>query len=96
MTEKKTVLSEDQLEELLQKHPEWWLKEGMLVREWTFADFTAAMEFVKKVAALAETANHHPNIDIRYNRVCLGLVSHDVGGITSRDASLIQELDTIF
>jgi 4a-hydroxytetrahydrobiopterin dehydratase len=55
----------------------------------------AAMAFVNQVALLAETAAHHPDIDIRYNRVRLALVTHDAGGITANDTSLADQLDQI-
>ena len=55
------------------KHlPEWKVEDGRLLREWKFADFVAAMAFVQRVADAAERAQHHPDIDIRYNRVLLG------------------------
>jgi len=73
--------------------PSWKLEDGKLIRDFTFSDFVAAMLFVNQVAALAETANHHPDIDIRYNQVRLGLVSHDSGGITKRDVSLAGRID---
>ena len=50
------------------------------------------MTFVNRVAALAEAAGHHPDIDIRYNQVRLALVSHDAGGITERDANMANRL----
>jgi 4a-hydroxytetrahydrobiopterin dehydratase len=77
-----------QIEELLKANPEWKLQQGKLVREWTFKDFVEAMAFVNRIAAIAESAGHHPDIDVRYNRVVLGLASHDAGGITSRDAAM--------
>jgi 4a-hydroxytetrahydrobiopterin dehydratase len=54
------------------------------------------MAFVNRVATLAEEAGHHPDIDIRYNRVKLALVSHDAGGITARDASMARRLRADF
>ena len=54
------------------------------------------MVFVNRVAALAESAGHHPDIDIRYNRVLLGLVSHDAGGITKRDTAMAGRIDSEF
>jgi 4a-hydroxytetrahydrobiopterin dehydratase len=51
------------------------------------------MKFVNRVAELAEAAGHHPDIDIRYNRVRLALVTHDAGGITQNDISLAQNID---
>ena len=90
----KKVLTPAEIEEILQNHPHWKLHEGKLVREWAFKDFVHAMAFVNRVAELAEVAGHHPDIDIRYNRVLLGLVSHDAGGITPRDAAMVRSLDS--
>ncbi|HEY4380298.1 MAG TPA: 4a-hydroxytetrahydrobiopterin dehydratase [Acidobacteriaceae bacterium] len=92
MASGKQTLSDDQLEALLLELPEWAVEDGTLVRFWTFADFVQAMAFVNRVAALAEQAGHHPDIDIRYNRVKLGLVSHDAGGISARDAKMARQL----
>ena len=96
MTSSKTPLSEDELSVLLVERPEWSLRDGKLVRQWTFKDFVAAIDFVKSVAVLAELAQHHPDIDIRYNRVELALVSHDAGGITARDARMARQLSAEF
>jgi 4a-hydroxytetrahydrobiopterin dehydratase len=76
----KQALTAPQIEDVLKANPGWNLKDGKLVREWTFKDFLEAMKFVNQVAVLAEAANHHPDIDIRYNHVLLGLVSHDASG----------------
>ena len=88
----KPALSSAEIDALLKTNPEWKLQQGKLVREWVFKDFVEAMVFVNRVATLAESAGHHPDIDIRYNRVQLGLVSHDAGGITSRDASMAARI----
>jgi 4a-hydroxytetrahydrobiopterin dehydratase len=88
----KTTLSQEKLQELLKSEPNWKLSGGALVREWTFPDFVAAMAFVNQIATLAESAGHHPDIDIRYNRVQLSLVSHDAGGITERDADMAKRI----
>jgi 4a-hydroxytetrahydrobiopterin dehydratase len=92
----KQALSPAQIEEVLQTNHGWTMREGKLTREWTFKDFVQAMEFVNQVAALAEAAGHHPDIDIRYNRVSLGLVSHDAGGITQRDAAMARQINQKF
>jgi len=91
-----TALSEVELHALLLASPEWAFADGKLVREWKFKDFVAAIAFVNRVAALAEQAQHHPDIDIRYNRVQLALVSHDAGGITARDARMARQLTAEF
>jgi 4a-hydroxytetrahydrobiopterin dehydratase len=90
------ALSTAEINEVLQSHPDWKLQNGKLVREWIFKDFVEAMAFVNHVATLAESAGHHPDIDIRYNQVLLGLISHDAGGITKRDAAMAGRLDTEF
>jgi len=89
-------LDAKEIEQALQEAPGWALVDGKLEREWGFPDFVEAMTFVNRVAGIAETANHHPDIDIRYNRVKLGLVSHDAGGITTRDASMAARLSREF
>jgi 4a-hydroxytetrahydrobiopterin dehydratase len=78
--------------EFLQLEPQWTLQNGELVREWTFTDFVAAMGFVTRVAELAEARGHHPDIDIRYNLVRLGLVTHDASGVTERDLQMAREV----
>ncbi|GGG71489.1 4a-hydroxytetrahydrobiopterin dehydratase [Edaphobacter dinghuensis] len=88
----KKALTSTEIEDVLRAHPEWNLKDGKLVREWTFRDFPEAVAFVNRIAAIAEEANHHPDIDIRYNRVLLSLISHDAGGITERDATMAARI----
>jgi 4a-hydroxytetrahydrobiopterin dehydratase len=89
-------LSVADIEEALKTHRAWKLQGGKLVREWKFKDFVEAMEFVNRVATLAESAEHHPDIDIRYNQVLLGLISHDAGGVTNRDISMAARIDKEF
>jgi 4a-hydroxytetrahydrobiopterin dehydratase len=71
-----------------------WSRRGeVLTRTYTFRNFTQAMDFVNRVAGLAEEANHHPDIDIRYSKVTLTLSTHDAGGITSNDLALARAID---
>jgi 4a-hydroxytetrahydrobiopterin dehydratase len=84
--------------EILEKLPAldgWKLEAGSLVHDYTFADFAAAFAFVVRLALLAEKANHHPDIDIRYNKLHVALVSHDSGGVTARDVSMAAEIDNL-
>lgn len=70
-----------------------WERDGDAIRRtWRFADFKAAMIFVNGVAALAEKANHHPDVTIHYNEVTLRLWSHDAGGLTERDVALARTI----
>ena len=89
-------LEEDNVQGQMEGHLNWKLDQGALVREWTFRNFIEAMGFVDGVAKLAESAEHHPDIDIRYNLVRLGLVTHDAGGITQRDVDMAIKLDEKF
>lgn len=86
-------LADEALHIALASLPAWQLDEGRLIRDFTFPGFPEAMLFVNQVAAIAEAANHHPDIDIRYNQVRLALISHDTGGLTNRDIKFAIRLD---
>lgn len=75
--------------------PAWQVEGNQLLRSFQFPDFVAALRFVNRVADLAEEAGHHPDIDIRYNRVRLGLTTHDAGGLTAKDFSLADRIDKL-
>lgn len=92
----KKTLSATEIDAFLKQHSDWKHQNGKLVREWTFQNFVEAIAFVNKVAPLAEAAGHHPDIDIRYNRVLLALVSHDAGGITEYDTSMAAQISEEF
>jgi 4a-hydroxytetrahydrobiopterin dehydratase len=87
------VLDQVQIQTSLASLPDWKLERDELVRTIVFNDFLQAMKFVNQVADLADNAGHHPDIDIRYNKVRLALVTHDAGGITQSDISLAQDID---
>jgi len=73
----------------------WIEKDGALERTVELASFPAAIEFVNRVAALAEEANHHPDIAVSYKKVTLRWTSHDAGGITERDHELAERTDAL-
>ena len=87
------ALSEEQAASRLKSLPEWKIIAGELVRTYQFKDFRASLRFVNQVAELAEAAGHHPDIDIRYNKVRLALVTHDAGGLTNKDFDLAALAD---
>jgi 4a-hydroxytetrahydrobiopterin dehydratase len=69
--------------------PEGWREEDdALVREFELDSFPAAIEFVRRLAELAERENHHPDIDIRYRRVLVRWSTHSAGGVTERDRDM--------
>jgi 4a-hydroxytetrahydrobiopterin dehydratase len=89
-------LDDTAVEEGLQRLPGWERRGNEIVKTFTREDFAHAMVFVNEVAGAAEAARHHPDIDIRWNKVTLALSSHAEGGLTDSDfqlAARIQEFD---
>jgi 4a-hydroxytetrahydrobiopterin dehydratase len=89
------ALSATEIASHLKQVPTWKVENGELVRTFQFKDFRGSMRFVNQVADRAEAAEHHPDIDIRYNKVRLGLVSHDAGGLTAKDFELAAQADKL-
>jgi 4a-hydroxytetrahydrobiopterin dehydratase len=75
--------------------PDWKKKGVTITRTYQFKDFPAAIKFVNAAAKLAERAWHHPDIDIRWNRVTLTLTTHDAGGLTEKDFDLARRFDQL-
>jgi 4a-hydroxytetrahydrobiopterin dehydratase len=67
----------------------------VIARTFGFKDFPAAMEFTNAVATLAEQAQHHPEIDVRWNQVTLAFTTHDAGGLTEKDFELARQCDAL-
>jgi 4a-hydroxytetrahydrobiopterin dehydratase len=84
-----------QIKSALAEIPDWKKEDALISRTFQFKDFPAAMKFVNAVAALAEQAWHHPDIDIRWNKVTLALTTHDAGGLTQKDFDLARQFDQL-
>ncbi len=87
-------LSEEIREQFLADHPEWGLDGETITRTFVFDDFVEAMGFVTKVAIAAEVADHHPDIDIRWNKVTLALSTHSEKALTTNDTELAAKADS--
>jgi len=88
------LLNEDEIQRSIAKFG-GWMRQGTVIRkEFEFSDFIHAMEFVNSVSTIAERANHHPDIDIRWNKVTLALSTHSAGGITEKDISLARDIES--
>lgn len=85
--------TEDQVKAALDIVPDWNEVNGEIQRTYQFNDFVQAMRFVDRVAAEAESREHHPDILIRYNKVTLSVSTHDAGGITEKDFDLAKAID---
>jgi 4a-hydroxytetrahydrobiopterin dehydratase len=88
-------LTASQIKTSLSSVPDWKKKGAAITRTYQFKDFPAAIKFVNAVAKPAEKAWHHPDIDIRWNKVTLTLSTHDAGGLTEKDFSLAKKFDRL-
>jgi 4a-hydroxytetrahydrobiopterin dehydratase len=84
-----------QIKSALDKIPDWKKKAAAISRKFEFKDFPAAMKFVNAVAKIAEKEWHHPDIDIRWNKVTLELTTHSAGGLTEKDFALAKKFDRL-
>lgn len=77
------------------RHLRWERHGDELLKVVRLNDFAASLEYVNEVGALAEAADHHPDIDIRWNTVTLRLSTHSAGGLTSNDLELATKIDQL-
>jgi 4a-hydroxytetrahydrobiopterin dehydratase len=90
------VLGADEVDAALAEQGLRWTREGdELVTSVKLHDFKAALAFVNAVGEAAEAANHHPDIDIRWNTVRLALSTHSAGGLTLLDLALARAIDQL-
>tara|TARA_B100000927_G_scaffold287319_1_gene280030 strand:- start:722 stop:1003 length:282 start_codon:yes stop_codon:yes gene_type:complete len=73
----------------------WKLVDNKIQREFLFKDFLSAFNFIKELAHLAESLNHHPDIFNSYNKVIISLTTHDLGGVSKKDFKLAMEIDNL-
>jgi putative nucleotidyltransferase with HDIG domain len=92
---KSAALDADVLKASVAKLPGWRVEQGTLTRTFTFPNFVEALAFVQSLGVEAEQKQHHPDLDIRYSKVKVGLVTHDAGGITLKDIALAQTADSL-
>jgi 4a-hydroxytetrahydrobiopterin dehydratase len=92
---KAPLLDPADVENRLAALPGWSHDGEMIVKSFTFLDFTEALAFVNRIAPKAEEMNHHPDVEIHWNEVTLSLWTHASGGLTHKDfdlASAIEEM----
>ena len=89
-----TVLTDAQVHDALSSLPGWESVDGVLRCSVTFATFLDGIAAVDRVAAVAEAADHHPDIDIRWRTVIFTLVTHSAGGITDKDLAMARNIST--
>lgn len=89
------VLSDDEVDTAAATLDGWARADGALRRSITFGSFLDGIDAVRDVAELAERADHHPDIDIRWRTVTFALVTHSQGGITDQDVELARQIDQL-
>ena len=89
-------LSADQVAEKLKALPGWEYKNNAISKMFKFKEFTHGIEFVQKIAEIAEAADHHPDIAINYTRVTFSCSTHTDGGVTDKDIKLAQNIEMAF
>ncbi|MBE9207730.1 4a-hydroxytetrahydrobiopterin dehydratase [Nostoc sp. LEGE 06077] len=89
------LLTEAEIQECANSLSGWTIEGNKLQTIRKFKDFVAAIEFVNKLLAPAESAGHHPDIEISYNKVKVTLTTHDAGGLTQKDLELASIISQI-
>jgi 4a-hydroxytetrahydrobiopterin dehydratase len=89
------LLSDADVDQALAGLPGWERSGDEIVKTYELPSFPAAIAFVTRVGFLAEKANHHPDLDVRWRKVKVALSTHDQGGITEKDAALADEIESV-
>ena len=89
------LIDATEINNFMKKVPEWETDKKRIERTFEFDDFTAAIDFVNLVAEIAEEQEHHPDLDIRYNRVKGSIHTHSKSGLTELDFQLAERIDTL-
>ena len=86
-------LPDESIDQRLEALPGWTREGDEIVKTYELPSFPDAIAFVTRIADLAEKADHHPDLDIRYRKVRVALSTHDQGGITDKDFALAAEIE---
>ena len=89
------LLDAAEIKTYLKKVPEWESDKKKIERTFEFEDFAGSIEFVNLVAEIAEDQEHHPDIDVRDNKVVLSIYTHSKNGLTELDFQLAERIDTL-
>lgn len=89
-------LSDIEIQRALGALPGWSRRGDALTRTYQFAAFPDGIEFLRRVADVAESQAHHPDVDVRYTKLTFSLSTHDAGGITEKDFVLARSVDALY
>lgn len=88
-------LTNQEIQNKMKEIPNWQLDDNAIVRNWSFNDFSEAIDFINQIARLADDHDHHPELFNVYNKVSLKFSTHDAGGLTNRDFKIAQDIDKL-
>lgn len=89
------LLAQSDIKGMMKRVPEWETDKKSIERTFEFDDFTQSIDFVNAVAEIAEEEDHHPDIDVRWNKVRIVLSTHSEGGLTDLDFAVAEKIDTL-
>ena len=90
-----SLLEQNQLDYFIENNPSWIIDNKTIKKEFKFNNFVEAFSFMTKVALLAEKIDHHPNWQNTYNKVIIELTTHELGGISTNDTKLAEDIDKL-
>src|SRR5215469_9229101 len=89
-------LSQDRINQELKSLQGWEFKDNAISKLFRFKEFLEGIDFVNRVAPIAEAADHHPDIHINYTRVTFVCSTHTDGGVTEKDVKLAHDIEQAF
>ena len=89
------TLTQKEIQEALQGLPGWELLDDQITKHYRLGGFAAAITFVVRLSYEAQAADHHPDLDIRYDKVQVTLSTHSEGGVTAKDLDLARAIDAV-
>lgn len=95
MKNDQTALTPEELKKFRTAHPDWTVEAGQLQRTIEFPTFLGGIAFVQKIAAVAEAADHHPDLDIRWRKITIRLFTHDAKALTALDVEVATKADAL-
>nr|WP_319422219.1 4a-hydroxytetrahydrobiopterin dehydratase [Pleurocapsa sp. FMAR1] len=95
LTAKTMTLNQTEIDQKIQTLPQWQQQDQTITRTFKFKNFVQAIDFVDKLVKPAEAAQHHPDLEISYNKVKVSLTSHDAGGLTQKDFDMAQTISKL-
>lgn len=95
LTAKTMPLNQTEIDQKIQTLPQWQQQDQTITRTFKFKNFVQAIDFVDKLVKPAEAAQHHPDLEISYNKVTVSLTSHDAGGLTQKDFDMAQTISKL-